>query len=148
MEGVCVCQIFGVHVLHFKWPNLCTALLCVSLATRGCRDNAPHDTDKRVIFLTCFLLSFGPWSPLCTLYVSASAIHDRMDPHQVHCLCMPVSLLDWLFHFGVEPWCSVKLLPCDHEVTDSSPENSLLQKCRARLRIKDPKWSDPSPDQA
>jgi hypothetical protein len=28
----------------------------------------------------------------------------------------------------------VKLLPCDHEVMGSSPENSLLQKCRERLR--------------
>ena len=42
----------------------------------------------------------------------------------------------------------VKLLPCDHEVTGSSPGNSLLQKCRERLRTKDPKWSDPSPDPA
>src|SRR3954469_23221584 len=40
----------------------------------------------------------------------------------------------------------VKLLPCDHEVTGSSPGNSLLQKCRERLRTIDPKWSDPSPD--
>jgi len=32
----------------------------------------------------------------------------------------------------------VKLLPCDHEVTGSSPGNSLLQKCRERLRTKDP----------
>ncbi|VAH33209.1 hypothetical protein VPH35_021920 [Triticum aestivum] len=28
----------------------------------------------------------------------------------------------------------VKLPPCDHEVTGSSPGNSLLQKCRERLR--------------
>ncbi|VAH37276.1 unnamed protein product [Triticum turgidum subsp. durum] len=41
-----------------------------------------------------------------------------------------------------------KLLPCDHEVTGSSPGNSLLQKCRERLRTIDPKWSDPSPDPA
>ncbi|KAM3277908.1 hypothetical protein ACQJBY_045655 [Aegilops geniculata] len=33
---------------------------------------------------------------------------------------------------------AVKLLPC------VSPGNSLLQKCRKRLRKKDPKWSDPS----
>ena len=32
----------------------------------------------------------------------------------------------------------VKLLPCDHEVTGSSSVNSLLQKCRERLRTKDP----------
>jgi hypothetical protein len=33
-----------------------------------------------------------------------------------------------------EPWHSCKkLLPCDHEVMGSSPENSLLQKCRERL---------------
>ena len=32
----------------------------------------------------------------------------------------------------------VKPLPCDHEVTGSSPGNSLLQKCRERLRTKDP----------
>lgn len=38
----------------------------------------------------------------------------------------------------------VKLLPCDHEVTGSSPGNSLLQKCRERLRTIDPKWSDPA----
>ena len=31
----------------------------------------------------------------------------------------------------------VKLLPCDHEVTGSSPGNSLLQKCMERLRTKD-----------
>ena len=43
---------------------------------------------------------------------------------------------------------AVKLLPCDHEVTGSSPGNSLLQKCRERLRTKDPVWSDPSPDPA
>ena len=42
----------------------------------------------------------------------------------------------------------VKLLPCDQEVTGSSPGNSLLQKCRERLRTIDPKWSDPSPDPA
>ncbi|XP_044421408.1 uncharacterized protein [Triticum aestivum] len=36
--------------------------------------------------------------------------------------------------------------PCDHEVMGLSPVNSLLQKCRERLRTKDPKWSDPSPD--
>ena len=42
----------------------------------------------------------------------------------------------------------VKLLPCDHEVMGSSPRNSLLQKCRERLRTIDPKWSDPSPDPA
>ena len=42
----------------------------------------------------------------------------------------------------------VKLLPCDHEVTGSSPGNSLLQKCRERLRTIDPKWSDPSPNPA
>ena len=42
----------------------------------------------------------------------------------------------------------VKLLPCDHEVMGSSPGNSLLQKCRERLRTIDPKWSDPSPDPA
>jgi hypothetical protein len=28
----------------------------------------------------------------------------------------------------------VKLFPCDHEVMSSSPENSLLHKCRERLR--------------
>ncbi|XBI91354.1 hypothetical protein VPH35_028692 [Triticum aestivum] len=38
----------------------------------------------------------------------------------------------------------VKLLPCDHEVMGSSPGNSLLQKCRERLRTIDPKWSDPA----
>ena len=32
----------------------------------------------------------------------------------------------------------VKLLLYDHEVTGSSPRNSLLQKCRERLRTKDP----------
>ena len=42
----------------------------------------------------------------------------------------------------------VKLLPCDHEVMGSSPGNSLLQKCRERLRTIDPKWSDPSLDPA
>jgi hypothetical protein len=41
------------------------------------------------------------------------------------------------------PSTAVKLLPCDHEVMDSSPRNSLLQKCRERLRTYDPKWSDP-----
>jgi hypothetical protein len=30
----------------------------------------------------------------------------------------------------------------------SSPGNSLLQKCRERLRTIEPKWSDPSPDPA
>ena len=43
---------------------------------------------------------------------------------------------------------AVKLLPCDHEVTGSSPGNSLLQRCRERLRTKDPKWSDTSLDPA
>jgi hypothetical protein len=32
------------------------------------------------------------------------------------------------------PGATIKLLPCDHEVMDSSPGNSLLQKCRERLR--------------
>src|SRR3954468_23461622 len=40
------------------------------------------------------------------------------------------------------------MLPCDHEVTGSSPGNSLLQKCRVRLRTIDPKRSDPPPDPA
>jgi hypothetical protein len=39
---------------------------------------------------------------------------------------------------------AVKLLPCDHEVMGSNPGNSLLQKCRERLRTKDLKWSDPT----
>lgn len=43
---------------------------------------------------------------------------------------------------------SVELLPCDHEVMSSSPENNLLQKCREMLRTKDPKWSNPSLDPA
>ena len=30
----------------------------------------------------------------------------------------------------------------------SSPGNSLLQKCKERLRTKDPKWSDPSQNPA
>ena len=33
---------------------------------------------------------------------------------------------------------AVKLLPYDHEVMGLSPGNSLLQKCRERLRTKDP----------
>jgi len=37
----------------------------------------------------------------------------------------------------------VKLMPCDHEVTGSSPGTSLLQKCREKLHTKRPKWSDP-----
>jgi hypothetical protein len=41
------------------------------------------------------------------------------------------------------PSAAVKLLPCDHEVMGSGPENILLQKCWERLN---PKWSDPSPD--
>lgn len=41
---------------------------------------------------------------------------------------------------------AVKLLPCDQEVTGSSPGNSLLHKCRERLHTIDPKWSDSSPD--
>jgi hypothetical protein len=32
------------------------------------------------------------------------------------------------------PGAVIKLLPCDHEIMGSSPENSLLQKCRERLR--------------
>jgi E1A/CREB-binding protein len=32
------------------------------------------------------------------------------------------------------PGTAVKLLPCDHEVMGSSPGNSLLQKCREKLR--------------
>jgi hypothetical protein len=40
----------------------------------------------------------------------------------------------------------VKLLICDHEVMGSSPGNSLLQKCKERLRTQDPKWSNRSPD--
>jgi hypothetical protein len=31
------------------------------------------------------------------------------------------------------PDTTVKLLPCDHEVMGSSPENSLLQKCKEIL---------------
>ncbi|WVZ74230.1 hypothetical protein U9M48_022440 [Paspalum notatum var. saurae] len=37
----------------------------------------------------------------------------------------------------------VKLPPCDLEATGSSRENSLLQKCRERLRTIDPKWVRP-----
>uniref|UniRef100_R7W3A6 MPN domain-containing protein n=1 Tax=Aegilops tauschii TaxID=37682 RepID=R7W3A6_AEGTA len=43
-------------------------------------------------------------------------------------------------HFPYTMEGAVKLLPCDHEVTGSSPGNSLLQECRERLRIIDPKW--------
>jgi hypothetical protein len=32
------------------------------------------------------------------------------------------------------PGAAVTLLPCDHEVMGSSTRNSLLQKCRKRLR--------------
>jgi hypothetical protein len=32
------------------------------------------------------------------------------------------------------PGAVIKLLPCDHEIMGSSPGNSLLQKCRERLR--------------
>ncbi|XVE99640.1 hypothetical protein REPUB_Repub03eG0217300 [Reevesia pubescens] len=39
-----------------------------------------------------------------------------------------------------------ELLPCDLEVTGSSRGNSLLQKCKGRLRTIGPKWPDPSPD--
>jgi hypothetical protein len=39
------------------------------------------------------------------------------------------------------PGAAVKLLPCDHEVMGSSPENSLLHKCRGMLCTYDPKWS-------
>jgi hypothetical protein len=35
-------------------------------------------------------------------------------------------------------------MPCDHEVMGSSPENSLLQKCRERLYTK-PKVVGPFP---
>jgi hypothetical protein len=38
----------------------------------------------------------------------------------------------------------VKLLPCDHELMDSSPGNSLLQKCREML----PKVVGPFPNRA
>jgi hypothetical protein len=48
----------------------------------------------------------------------------------------------WVFEG--EPWRSGKA-PCDREVMGSIPGNSLLQKCRERLRTLDPKWSDPSP---
>jgi hypothetical protein len=41
------------------------------------------------------------------------------------------NLLDVLIiHHEGKPDAAVKLLPCDHEVIDSSPGNSLLQKCR------------------
>ena len=40
----------------------------------------------------------------------------------------------------------VKLFPCDHEVTGSSPINNLLQKYKERLGTIDLKWSDPSQD--
>ena len=39
----------------------------------------------------------------------------------------------------------VKLLPCDHEVTGSSPGTSLLQKCRERLRTKKTQVVGPFP---
>jgi hypothetical protein len=32
------------------------------------------------------------------------------------------------------PNAAVNLFPCDHEVMGSSPRNSILQKCRERLR--------------
>jgi hypothetical protein len=32
------------------------------------------------------------------------------------------------------PGAVVKFLPCDHEVMSSNPGNSLLQKCKERLR--------------
>ncbi|VAI19822.1 unnamed protein product [Triticum turgidum subsp. durum] len=53
-----------------------------------------------------------------------------------------------LIELGLQGFPIAKLLPCDHEVMGSSPGNSLLQKCRERLRIIDPKWSDPSLDPA
>ncbi|XP_044364732.1 uncharacterized protein [Triticum aestivum] len=53
-----------------------------------------------------------------------------------------------LIELGLQGFPIAKLLPCDHEVMGSSPGNSLLQKCRERLRTIDPKWSDPSLDPA
>jgi hypothetical protein len=38
----------------------------------------------------------------------------------------------------------VKLLPCDHEVMGPSPRDSLLKKCKERLRIR-PKVVRPFP---
>jgi hypothetical protein len=38
-----------------------------------------------------------------------------------------------LVYMKGSPGATVKLLPCDHEVMGSSPENNLLQKCRERL---------------
>jgi len=50
-----------------------------------------------------------------------------------------------IFWFDQNTLCSnfpvpseTELLPCDHEVMGSSPGNSLLQKCRKRLRTIDP----------
>jgi hypothetical protein len=43
------------------------------------------------------------------------------------------------------PGAAVKLLPCNHEVMGSSPENRLLQKCRERLCTLRPKVVRPFP---
>jgi hypothetical protein len=43
---------------------------------------------------------------------------------------------------------AVKLLPYNHEVMGSSPENSLLHKCMKKLHKYDPKWLDPFRDSA
>jgi hypothetical protein len=42
--------------------------------------------------------------------------------------------------------CMISAHCINYTVMGSSPENSLLQKCRERLRTIDPKRSDPSPD--
>jgi hypothetical protein len=51
--------------------------------------------------------------------------------YEVLCsLCYPFSIgIVFIFQKG-SPGAAVRLLPCDHEVMDSSPKNSLLQKCR------------------
>jgi hypothetical protein len=74
------------------------------------------------------------------LYVIRSSLENLHFKHSTLCICY-ISITIFYDHLWkglvvVVVVVVVKLLPCDQEVMGSSPENSLLQKCRERLRKK------------
>jgi hypothetical protein len=74
------------------------------------------------------------------LYVIRPSLENLHFKHSTLCICyISITIFyDHLWKGLVVVVVVVKLLPCDQEVMGSSPENSLLQKCREMLRTKDP----------
>jgi hypothetical protein len=75
---------------------------------------------------------------LSIVQIPAMALQNLLEVVQHACrrgaICTELPFFSAACLLKSSPGAVVKLLPCDQEVMGSSPENSLLQKCRERLR--------------